>query len=133
MESGALILFCIVVVVALLLLFLMYANRYRAIQIEQTAGKQAPNPLVEQIEQKKRAALNAVKEQLEKIAQRTQGPNPVIDQIAQRAFPRPTVQPAQKTEAQSLEDILLVKHRDLVDKFLEIAERRVSVLDEYGD
>lgn len=95
------------------------------------AISRAPSP-GEQIEQRKRAALNAVKEQLEQIGQRTQRPNPVIDQIAQRAFPRPTVQPAQKTQAQSIEDIL-VKHRILVDRFLEIAERKVSVLDEYGD
>ena len=26
-----------------------------------------------------------------------------------------------------------MKHRDLVDKFLEIAERRVCIVDEYGD
>ena len=30
-------------------------------------------------------------------------------------------------------DMILERHRDLVDKFLEIAERKVSVLDEYGD
>src|ERR1700719_2724644 len=30
-------------------------------------------------------------------------------------------------------DLILVKHSDLVDKFLEIAERKVSVLDDYGD
>src|SRR5258707_3988974 len=37
------------------------------------------------------------------------------------------------SEASTLEDILLTKHLDLVDRFLEIAERKVSVLDEYGD
>jgi len=30
-------------------------------------------------------------------------------------------------------DLLLSKHIDLVEKFLEIAERKVSVLDDYGD
>jgi vacuolar-type H+-ATPase subunit E/Vma4 len=29
--------------------------------------------------------------------------------------------------------VFLTKHRDLVDKFLDIAERKVSVLDDYGD
>jgi HJR/Mrr/RecB family endonuclease len=35
--------------------------------------------------------------------------------------------------ANSEYDLILVKHNDLVDKFLEIAERKVSVLDDYGD
>jgi restriction endonuclease len=30
-------------------------------------------------------------------------------------------------------DVFLTKHHDLVDKFLEIAERKISVLDDYGD
>jgi HJR/Mrr/RecB family endonuclease len=30
-------------------------------------------------------------------------------------------------------DLLLLKHTDLIERFLEIAERKVSVLDDYGD
>ncbi|MGA2981882.1 MAG: restriction endonuclease [Terriglobales bacterium] len=32
-----------------------------------------------------------------------------------------------------LDDALLAKHRGLIDKFLEIAERKVGVVDDYGD
>ena len=110
----------------------MYANRYRAIQIEQTAGKQAPNPLVEQIEQRKRAALNAVKEQLEQIAQRTQTQEQIRKEERKQVQDLVARTEILDTEIQSFKNIL-VKHRDLVDKFLEIAERKVSVLDDYGD
>jgi hypothetical protein len=45
------------------------------------------------------------------------------------AFPDPLYQKLTK----ELEAALLAKHRGLVDKFLEIAERKVSVVDDYGD
>jgi len=32
-----------------------------------------------------------------------------------------------------LDDALLTKHRGLIDKFLEIAERKVNIVDDYGD
>jgi Restriction endonuclease len=37
-----------------------------------------------------------------------------------------------KAKAQTVNNIL-TKHKDLVDKFLEIAERKVSIIDDYGD
>jgi hypothetical protein len=38
-----------------------------------------------------------------------------------------------RAKAEARYGSLLTKHRDLVDKFLAIAERKVSVLDDYGD
>src|SRR5882762_3995434 len=38
-----------------------------------------------------------------------------------------------KAAVESGYEMFLTKHRDLVDKFLEIAERKVSVIDDYGD
>src|SRR5208283_2436655 len=147
MESGSLILFCVVAGIVLVLVFIFPA-RYKAHKMRRETRRKeeaqrveaehlmaisgTQNPLVEQVERKKRAALNAVKEQLEQIAQRTQRPNPAIDQMTQRAFPTSTVQPPPKTASQISED-MVAKHRILVDKFLEISERKVSVLDEYGD
>jgi hypothetical protein len=37
-----------------------------------------------------------------------------------------------RAEQQAVEE-LLKRHQDLVDKFLEIAERKVSIIDDYGD
>jgi restriction system protein len=40
---------------------------------------------------------------------------------------------AQQKQRAALETQMLAKYRDLVDKFLEIAERKVCVTDDYGD
>ncbi len=148
MASGTLILLCIFAGVALVLAFIYFPAQYGAYKMKRaTRGRQetqgtgtehliaisvSRNPLVEQIEQKKRDSLNALKVQLEQIGQRTQRPNPSIDQIAQRAFPQPTAQSTANTVIKTSDDIM-ARHRVLVDKFLEISERKVSVLDEYGD
>ena len=53
--------------------------------------------------------------------------------IKQRPLTFPGANPMYQTVVQRLDDELLAKHRSLIDKFLEIAERKVSIIDDYGD
>jgi hypothetical protein len=43
------------------------------------------------------------------------------------------IEERERVEREAEYESLLTKCRDLVGKFLEIAERKVSVLDDYGD
>jgi len=53
--------------------------------------------------------------------------------ITQRPLTFGGANPDYKTVVQRYDTELVAKHRSLIDKFLEIAERKVSVVDDYGD
>jgi hypothetical protein len=145
--------FCIAAGIALVLPVPFFVARYTAYKMKREARRQQeeqrtkakhfiaasefPNRPLEQADVRRPESLKPIQEQLKKQATTmTQRPNTdLMNHLARSrqygsfALPPPTA----PTPVQSQEDILLAKHHDLVDKFLEIAERRVSVLDDYGD
>ena len=77
-------------------------------------------------ERKKLAKANAARKALDSF----EGARP---RTALRALSFAGGDPLFQKLTKQLDDALLAKHRGLTDKFLEIAERKVGVVDDYGD